>query len=274
MPLQLQSLPMPHHNGGVQMSGQQAGAAVSLPNLMGITPFGICCQACQCSVGLSIRSIQQHVETKHSSAVPGEDIITWKAVADKEKERLIENGNISQHLVCQHDGFICACGPLSLTKAISTVTAKWGSPASATQRMLGWRCSSKLSVAAGFPSLQSSPWHQRFPQPQTLMSPKKLFQSAFALMSRLTSVSPRKFHPLVEKAQGDFDSLIGDVVSWWSSPVEGEGSLPDILNAAKEWITTRARNEVSMLPGNHRVALMVFEGQDVAEVSQNTTCNF
>lgn len=78
--------------------------------------------------------------------------------------------------------------------------------------------------------------------------------------------------PLVDWTGNHFDQLRTLIGHWETVAIE-----PDILHVcelAHEWLVNRARYEVGLVPGNYRAALLVFEGQDMAEVSQNFTNHF
>lgn len=60
---------------------------------------------------------------------------------------------------------------------------------------------------------------------------------------------------------------------WWKTPADDE-TLKTLLAAAERWLLNDARHHVGMVSGRHRAALLNFEGQEVAEVSQNKTYSF
>lgn len=82
------------------------------------------------------------------------------------------------------------------------------------------------------------------------------------------------FHPIVSK-YSNFENAIRSSVQAMAQPNEdAEPVLSLVLVSAKRWIMESAKFDTSMVHGNYRAALQVFEGQDVNEVQQNYVYNF
>ena len=79
------------------------------------------------------------------------------------------------------------------------------------------------------------------------------------------------FYPILSQEKEPL-ALLRNGLSLWKEPVgKNEQTLVDLLTRAKTWLLKEARHMVSLVPGNHRAALLIFEGQDPNEIKQNTT---
>lgn len=78
------------------------------------------------------------------------------------------------------------------------------------------------------------------------------------------------FHSLV--SGGNFGVQMATLVENWSRPVSvEEASLSVLLRVANLWLNDYARLHINLIPADLRSALVSFDGQEVGEVSQNTT---
>lgn len=80
------------------------------------------------------------------------------------------------------------------------------------------------------------------------------------------------FHRLAPTGGGSFHTSIHHLLSLSTQPSPQEDTaLCSILQTAEYWLVNHAGLHCNMVPGNLRAALLVFEGQEVADVVQNTT---
>ena len=72
-----------------------------------------------------------------------------------------------------------------------------------------------------------------------------------------------------------FDAEMKKLVSCKDCPaLESEEDLLSVLENSLVWLRKRARHDVGRISGQVRAGIMTFDGDDVNEVSQNTTFNF
>ena len=80
------------------------------------------------------------------------------------------------------------------------------------------------------------------------------------------------FHRLAPTGGGSFQASIHHLLSLSVPPSPQEDTtLCSILQTAEYWLINHASLHCNMVPGNLRAALLVFEGQEVADVVQNST---
>jgi hypothetical protein len=83
------------------------------------------------------------------------------------------------------------------------------------------------------------------------------------------------FAPLFMQTDLPFEAIIHRNLQFCDSPpTADELSLKALLEMGEDWILHRARNEVSLIPGNYRASLLQLDAQDIGEVSQNLTYSF
>ena len=77
------------------------------------------------------------------------------------------------------------------------------------------------------------------------------------------------------KADSDFLGVISPLVHLWKAPLMcHEKTILDAMEVGKDWILERASYDVHRVPGNVRAKLLLFDPQDIGEVSQNLVYNF
>jgi hypothetical protein len=81
--------------------------------IFGFTPFGIYCRVCKgdgVHVGPNELTIFLHLQSKHHGVFTRETVGIFKAVADKEVEKLSRHADLESYLLGDHaDGFACRC---------------------------------------------------------------------------------------------------------------------------------------------------------------------
>jgi DEAD/DEAH box helicase/Zinc knuckle len=92
---------------------------------------------------------------------------------------------------------------------------------------------------------------------------------------KVESFIPLFFPLLFRYPDLDFQSVVSPLVDLWKAPVSlNQSTISDAIDSAKGWLSDRASYDVQRVPGNIRAKLLLFDPQDIGEVSQNLVYNF
>jgi superfamily II DNA helicase RecQ len=252
---------------------EKATAATTVPvttrvSIFKVTRVGATCMICCVKVGSGDSAIARHIRHNHPSIV---GTVTYAAIS-REIKAAIEtekhvpiDGDSATTLKC----FICGRCYLSIhafnRHQRDQVRCQSSHPVKveAVKLSCGRVVDNDTAKGTVYSTVVSD-----FGPTETVL---KAYIRPDEIASLVTYVP--LFHPFVRKfSVGDFDSQLKERIGWWSQPPT-TAELP-LMDVAEQWLMTRARYEVGLVPGHYKAALLQFDCQEIGEVSQNLTYNF
>jgi hypothetical protein len=207
--------------------------------IFGFTPFGIYCRVCKdgVHVGPSEQAIFLHLQSKHHGVFTREAARAFKAVADKEVEKLSRHANLALYLGDNSDGFVCRCEASFRDKKALVRHCKDANSCSFDVRearpelLFKTVCGRTVSQATlNRLSAYSSPTAGLSNFARTQAALGKYIRS-----DEQVGTYTALFHPLVESSGVNFDRDLNASVNWWSEPPgDEELVLQQILKAAEQ----------------------------------------
>ena len=248
-------------------------------NLIGFSHLGCGCKICEIPLTLTETAITRHLAEQHRYSVQYE---VFEAFAHATIQAL-QQGHWADNTINSGIRALCGCGN-SYTKFGNAVrhceqsTNQWCNPDDIQKKVLMHQ----------FPCFRWVLLEPEASTPLLLSSQEQVFASMnfptyseveqairpFVRVDENMQVWIPLFAPLVSEYQPFTSELIRQHVGFMSTTTISD-DLNTLLVAAEQWIKLYARHNVSMIPGNLRADLLLFETVPASEqYRQNTTFTF
>ena len=252
-----------------------------------MTPFGIYCRVCQNNrtVGASESMIKSHFD-KYHGFVSREDAILFKQHAEKQKRDLIQSAEMDKYLLASATGYVCECGSAflelrHLKKHCNAKTMDCDPKNAATETIYKTVCDRLVSDSTiRLQKQQSATSDASIIKSDDANKRMKLVlevMEKFVRSDEDADVYRDEFYAILSECGSaeQAESEIAKRVDWLDLDInQGEHRLEKLLTSAEDWLLERARSESRRVPPNFRAALLVFDGNDLNEISQNYVYSF
>jgi hypothetical protein len=234
-----------------------------------VTPFGIYCYRCTVPVASNTRSLAYHVREIHKSTPPP-DLSKFLDRACDEINALVRTSDILDYVSRGELGFVCGtCGEAYFNKdSLRSHCRRKKCNYDSAQNVHVY--STKCGRVVGPDKITPS---HNIDDPTDMLPEKAIhFLEKFVPPDEKLDVYLPHFIPFVNRYNDPVEE-VGKLLDY-TTDVPNDEILALLLKSGKSWLCDRARFYCGIVPGNLRAALMVFEGNDVCDVAQNTTFHF
>ena len=235
--------------------------------LFAYTPKGVGCKHCKKPIPITThckRNIKRHVD-KHGYVL---DYDEWLADYELRQTEMVDVP-IKQFVLHNKYGYGCECGQVFATKYQATkhIEDRLGTctTATVTNSVPVWELLSYHVVPAEINNESDNPIID-FEYVQECIHPYIRDDENIKTWTPILA-------PLVFEYKKLNNDLIQTHINYMIS-APNHDDLHHLLETASTWLMKDARFEVGLIPGNYRAALMVFEGNDVNDVHQNSIYTF